>query len=139
MQKTWKNVWNSGTWVFIWDYSARALQWIQTWKVYVLFKNLCIMVFWKKIASALERLIKGALKAHIHISLYESNTLLEQDGALLFLSVIPWGEIFAFCHHPAQPLSSTGCGHVFQMGGRDHFLPLALCLSYAPLSSFATQ
>ena len=32
---------------------------------------------------------KGALKAHIHISLYESNTLQEQDAALLFLSVIP--------------------------------------------------
>ena len=38
--------------------------------------------------------IKGALKAHIHISLYESNTLQEQDAALLFLSVIPRGEIF---------------------------------------------
>ena len=33
--------------------------------------------------------VKGALKAHIHISLYESNTLQEQDAALLFLSVIP--------------------------------------------------
>ena len=32
---------------------------------------------------------KGALKAHIHISLYESNTLQEQDAAFLFLSVIP--------------------------------------------------
>ena len=32
---------------------------------------------------------KGALKAHIHFSLYESNTLQEQDAALLFLSVIP--------------------------------------------------
>ena len=31
---------------------------------------------------------KGALKAHIHISFYESNTLQEQDTALLFLSVI---------------------------------------------------
>ena len=52
---------------------------------------------------------KGALKAHIHISTYENNTLQE----LLFLSVIPWGEIFAYCHHPAQPLEATGCGHVF--------------------------
>ena len=50
---------------------------------------------------------KGALKAHIHISLYESNTLQEQDAALLFLSVIPWGDIFAYCHHPAQPLAAT--------------------------------
>ena len=79
--------------------------------------------------------IKGALKAHIHFSLYESNTLQEQNAALLFLSLIPWGEIFAYCHHPAQPLAATG--HVFQLGCRDHFLPL--CLSYAPLSSFATQ
>ena len=30
-----------------------------------------------------------ALKVHIHISLYESNTLQEQDSTLLFLSVIP--------------------------------------------------
>ena len=34
-------------------------------------------------------ILKGALKAHIHISLYESNTLQEQDSALLFRSVIP--------------------------------------------------
>ena len=34
--------------------------------------------------------LKGALKAHIHISLiYESNILQEQDAAILFLSVIP--------------------------------------------------
>ena len=32
--------------------------------------------------------IKGALKVHIHISLYERNTLQEQDDALVFLSVI---------------------------------------------------
>ena len=51
--------------------------------------------------SIVKNIIKGALKAHIHISLYESNTLQEQDAALLFLSVIPWGEIFAYCHHPA--------------------------------------
>ena len=31
---------------------------------------------------------KGALKAHIHISLYESNTLQEQDAALLFLEAV---------------------------------------------------
>ena len=33
--------------------------------------------------------IKGALKAHKHISLYEGNTLQEQDATILFLSVIP--------------------------------------------------
>ena len=32
---------------------------------------------------------KGALKAHKHISLYESYTLQEQDATILFLSVIP--------------------------------------------------
>ena len=43
--------------------------------------------------------------------------------------MIPWGEIFAYCHPPRQPLPATGCGHVFQvlsavtlMGGRDHIL-----------------
>ena len=43
-------------------------------------------------------LIPAPLKAHIHISLYENDTLQE----LLFLSVIPWGEIFAYCHHPGS-------------------------------------
>ena len=33
--------------------------------------------------------VKGALKAHIHISLYESNAHQEQDAALLFLSMVP--------------------------------------------------
>ena len=72
---------------------------------------------------------KGALKAHKHISLYESYTLQEQDATILFLSVSPWGEIFAYCHPPRQPLPATGCGHVFQVlsavtqsGGRDHIL-----------------
>ena len=74
-------------------------------------------------------ILKGALKAHKHISLYESYTLQEQDATILFLSVIPWGEIFAYCHPPRQPLPATGCGHVFQVlsavtqsGGRDHIL-----------------
>ena len=29
------------------------------------------------------------------------------DAALLFLSVIPWGEICAYCHQPAQPLAAA--------------------------------
>ena len=32
--------------------------------------------------------LKGALKAHKHINLYESYTLQEQDATILFLSVI---------------------------------------------------
>ena len=51
--------------------------------------------------------LKGALKAHIHISLYERNTLQEQDAALLFLSVIPRGEIFADFCRPWQPLAAA--------------------------------
>ena len=30
MQKIWKNYWNPGTWVLIWEYSVRAIQWIPT-------------------------------------------------------------------------------------------------------------
>ena len=33
--------------------------------------------------------LKGELKALIHISVYESNTLQEQDAVLLYLSMIP--------------------------------------------------
>ena len=33
-------------------------------------------------------IIKGVLKAHIHISLSESTTLQEKDAVLIFLSVI---------------------------------------------------
>ena len=32
MQKKLKNDWNPGKWVLIWEYSARALQWIPTWQ-----------------------------------------------------------------------------------------------------------
>ena len=28
-----KNDWNPGTWILIWEYSARAIQWIPTWQV----------------------------------------------------------------------------------------------------------
>ena len=44
--------------------------------------------------------LKGDLKAHIHISLYESNALQEPDG-VLFHSVIPFSEIFVYCHQLA--------------------------------------
>ena len=30
-QKPWKNDWNPGIWVLIWEYSVRAIQWIPTW------------------------------------------------------------------------------------------------------------
>ena len=32
MQKTLKNYWNPGTWVLVWEHSARAIQWIPTWQ-----------------------------------------------------------------------------------------------------------
>ena len=117
----------------------------------VIYRKELLIYFWEKriwfMRSSLKRIktiwmtstkvnrrgwwtrFKGALKAHKHISLYESYTLQEQDATILFLSVIPWGEIFAYCHPPRQPLPATGCGHVFQVlsavtqsGGRDHIL-----------------
>ena len=35
-----KNDWNLGTWVLIWEYSARAIQWIPTWQVLDGFQKL---------------------------------------------------------------------------------------------------
>ena len=32
MQKYLRNDWNPGTWVLIWEYSVRAIQWISTWQ-----------------------------------------------------------------------------------------------------------
>ena len=32
MQKNMKNDWNPGKWALIWEYSARAIQWIPTWQ-----------------------------------------------------------------------------------------------------------
>ena len=58
---------------------------------------------------------KGELKAHIHISLYESNKLQEYDAVIPFLSVIPWGENIAYCHQPAKPLAAPGSSHVLQL------------------------
>ena len=31
-KKTRKKEWNPGTWVLIWEYSARAIQWIPIWQ-----------------------------------------------------------------------------------------------------------
>ena len=80
--------------------------------------------------------LKGALKAHIHISLYESNTLQEQDAALLFLSVIQWGEIFVYYLHPFSPLAAA---ILFNWVAEITSCPLSSVLIYAPLSSFAIQ
>ena len=71
--------------------------------------TLLMLFHWNKWSFNTQRSVsfKGALKARIHISLHESNTLQEQDSALLFLSVIPWEETFVYCHHPAQPLAAA--------------------------------
>ena len=39
--------------------------------------------------TSIPEFLKGELKDHIYISLYESNTLQEKDAVLRFLSVIP--------------------------------------------------
>ena len=44
--------WNPGTWVLIWEYSARAIQWIPTWKGLDGFqKSLCPCVLGKSSLS----------------------------------------------------------------------------------------
>ena len=56
--KNLKNDWNPGTWVLIWEYPARAIQWIPTWQSLNVFKKLCVLVLLTKVASALEGLRK---------------------------------------------------------------------------------
>ena len=54
-----KNDWNPGTWVLIWEYSARAIQWIPTRQGLDGFlKNVLVLVLWTKVASALKGLKK---------------------------------------------------------------------------------
>ena len=51
-----KNDWNLGTWVLIWEYLASTIQWIPTWQISMVYKNICILELWTKVALALERL-----------------------------------------------------------------------------------
>ena len=51
-----RNYWNPGTWVPIQEYSAKAIQWIPTWHGLDGFQNLCDLVLWTKVVSALEGL-----------------------------------------------------------------------------------
>ena len=55
--KNQKNIWNPGIWVLIWEYSASATQEYQHGRVSMVFKYLCILVNWTKLALALEGLI----------------------------------------------------------------------------------
>ena len=48
MQKNLMNDRNPGKWVLIWEYSARAIQWIQTRQGLVVFQNLCNLVYGQK-------------------------------------------------------------------------------------------
>ena len=53
----------------------------------------------------IEILVKGVLKARIHIRLYESDRLQEQDAVLLFLSVTdPMRGGIVYCYRLAQLL-----------------------------------
>ena len=53
-QKTVKSYWNPGIWVLIWEYTVRAIIWIPTWQGLDGSQNLCALVLWTKVASALE-------------------------------------------------------------------------------------
>ena len=58
VQKNFKNNWNPGKWVLIWEYSARAFQWIPTWQGFAGFwKSLHPCALDENIASALEGII----------------------------------------------------------------------------------
>ena len=48
-------------WVLIWEYFMRAIQWVPTWQDLMVFKKLCILVHWAKVALALDGL-KGTLE-----------------------------------------------------------------------------
>ena len=55
MQKDAKNLINyrnPGTWVLIWEYSARAFKWIPTWQGLDVFQKSLWTELWKKVASA---------------------------------------------------------------------------------------
>ena len=55
-KKKLKNDWNPGTWVLIWEYSERVIQWIPSWQGLDGFKKLLCLVLWTKAVSALEGL-----------------------------------------------------------------------------------
>ena len=49
-----RNDWNHDVWVLIWEYSARAMQWIQTWQGSDAYQKLLRHCVWAKVVSALE-------------------------------------------------------------------------------------
>ena len=53
-KKELKNDWNPGIWILIWEYSARAIQWIPTWQGIEGFQKFYVLFLWTKMASALE-------------------------------------------------------------------------------------
>ena len=59
--------------------------------------------------------LKGELKAHIHISLYESNTLQEYDAVLLFLLVIHEMRIVCIASSLSQPLVAAMFFNCYQL------------------------
>ena len=63
-KKTLKNDWNPVKWVLIWEFHARAIQWIQIWQGLDSFQRKSrpsVLVLLMKLASALEGLTVGGL------------------------------------------------------------------------------
>ena len=70
----------AGKWILISGYSARATQWIPTWKgLYVFQKSLHPCVFDKLVASSFERLISSRPLLTVDLDLPSANTLFKSS------------------------------------------------------------
>ena len=94
-----KNDWNPGTWVVIWECSQQELpNEYQYDRVWMIFKNLCILVLPMKVASALEGLKILAETAYHNketVNLTHSRCLLWWKSVPL--KWVPSGNEIVFC------------------------------------------
>ena len=123
-----ENDWNNATWVLIWEYSERAIQWIPTWQGLDGF--LCILVLWMKVASALEgssmrtgELLTSVSSLQVNVCVWESL----------------WQEWNSFCSSLPFCRSTPSASRTTARGQKVWRLNLALCYSPDLLRSVQTR
>ena len=111
--KNLKNVWNHDKWVLIWEYSARAFQWVPTWQGLDGFQHFMHFFPWVKVASALQGLRTSAT----------------------FLGSTCWDSLL-YSHHTTLPVVSQGIILKFHEKNAQHVI---MCDAHGVEGSMCTK
>ena len=116
--KNLKNDWNPGSWVLIWEHSARAIQWIPTWQGLDVFLKSLHSCALDESSPSIRRV--KPIHHQIGLRIYPIGL---QGTTLTFAATCPVGQVRFYFHLPYSNF---------------HF-PLKNCMFYNTCISFKTK